>query len=144
MKNKYYNLESSILSCLLQKPELMEKVILEDKYFINYNKLWKFMKAFYKKFHNFDITLMISMCNPKYKFIMYIEDLIKLEPIPQHFEEYQEGLVKLLKESKKEKWIIEKIYDLANELIVRNVDVNEFKNKVEEIYNNADKIFKDD
>ena len=31
--NKYNNLEISILSILLQKPELMNKLIIDDKYF---------------------------------------------------------------------------------------------------------------
>lgn len=144
MKDKYYNLEASILSCLLQKPELMEKVVLEDKCFINYNKLWKFMKTFYEKFHNFDIVLMCSMTKPQYKFIMYIKDLINIEPIPEHFEIYQKTLIELFEEGKKEKWLIEKIYDLANELLVRKINTNEFREKVEEIYNNAEEIFKNE
>ena len=55
----YIDLEISILSCLLQKPELMEDTILEDKYFTKHKKIWLFMKAFYKRFNNFDITLKI-------------------------------------------------------------------------------------
>ena len=60
--NKYNDLEMSILSCLLLKPELlMESLIIEDKHFIKHKKLWVFMKEFYNKFHNFDITLMCSI-----------------------------------------------------------------------------------
>ena len=89
------DLELSILSCLLQKPELMEEVILEDKHFKNNYKLWKFMQSFYKKFHNFDVTLMCSVVDKRYKLIDYIKVLIDLEPNPNLFKEYQEQLLKV-------------------------------------------------
>ena len=45
--NKYNDLELSILSCLLQRPELMKNVILEDKHFKKHLNIWIFMKSVY-------------------------------------------------------------------------------------------------
>jgi hypothetical protein len=141
--NNYVDLEISILSCLLQKPKLMENTILEDKYFIKHKKIWSFMKAFYKKFGNFDLTLMMSISKNKNITIEYICWLIEQEPAPSLFKEYEKQLIDLYNETKKEKWIIEKIYDLSNELYVRNIKVDEFQNKIKEIYENAEKIFEE-
>lgn len=141
--NEYTDLESCILSCLLQKPELMDKVILDDKYFIKHKKIWLFMKAFYNKFHNFDLVLMATICKEKYTIVEYIGYLLDKEPTPSRFNEYQKQLIDLYEENKKEKWIIEKIYSLANDLYVRSITSNEFKIKLDDIYKNADEIFKE-
>lgn len=140
---KYIDLEVSILSCLLQRPQLMENTILEDKYFIKNKKIWSFMKAFYKKFKNFDFTLMMSISKNKNMMVEYICWLVEQEPAPSLFKEYEKQLINLYNETKKEKWIIEKIYDLSNELYVRNIKVDEFQNKIKEIYENAEKIFEE-
>ena len=139
----YTDLEISILSCLLRKPELMENTILEDKYFIKHKKIWLFMKAFYKRFKNFDITLMLSISKNKYRMSEYICWLAEQEPAPSLFKQYEKQLIDLYNETKKEKWIIEKVYELTNDLYVRNIKVNEYIEKVKEIYNNADEIFKE-
>lgn len=130
----YIDLEISILSCLLQKPELMEDTILEDKYFTKHKKIWLFMKAFYKRFNNFDITLMLSISKNKYRISEYICWLSEQEPAPSLFKQYEQQLIDLYNESEKEKLIINKIYELSNDLYVRNININEFKNKLEKIY----------
>lgn len=130
----YIDLEISILSCLLQKPELMEDTILEDKYFTKHKKIWLFMKAFYKRFNNFDITLMLSISKNKYRISEYICWLAEQEPAPSLFKQYEQQLIDLYNESEKEKLIINKIYELSNDLYVRNININEFKNKLEKIY----------
>lgn len=139
---KYNDLELSILSCLLMKPSLMEQVILEDKHFIKQQKIWQFMKAFYKKFGNFDLNLMMSVSKNKYRMIEYIMWILDKEPTTAHFNEYQKHLIELYNEGKKEKWIIDKIFELSNDLLVRNIDVQNYKLRIEEIYKNADEIFK--
>ena len=63
--NKYNDLEISLLSCILIKPELMEEVVLDDKYFVKTKRIWLFMKSFYKKFGTFDLTLMCSVVKEK-------------------------------------------------------------------------------
>lgn len=139
----YVDLEISILSCLLQKPELMKNTILEDKYFIKHKKIWLFMKAFYNKFKNFDITLMMSISKNKYRMSEYICWLAEQEPNVSKFKQYEKQLIDLYNETKKEKWIIEKVYELSNDLYVRNITTNDFKHKVVAIYKNADEIFKE-
>ena len=139
----YVDLEISILSCLLRKPELMENTVLEDKYFIKHKKIWLFMKAFYNKFKNFDITLMMSISKNKYRMSEYICWLVEQEPALSLFKQYEKQLIDLYNESKKDKWIIEKVYELSNDLYVRNITTKDFKNKVVAIYKNADKIFEE-
>lgn len=139
----YVDLEISILSCLLQKPELMENTILEDKYFVKHKKIWLFMKAFYKRFKNFDITLMMSISKNKYRMSEYICWLVEQEPAPSLFKQYEKQLIDLYNETKKDKWIIEKTYELANDLYVRNIKTNEYIEKINDIYKKADEIFKE-
>ena len=142
--NKYNDLEMSILSCLILKPELMKKIKFEDKHILKHQRLWQFLKAFYQRFGNFDPTLMFDMCSNNWKLIMYIERLADLELNPNNFEKYQERLIESYEELKKEKWIIEKIYKLANDLYVRNIKLDNFKNEVNKIFDNADIIFKNE
>ena len=139
--NKYNDLELSILSCLLQRPSLMNKVIFEDKHFIKHKKIWLFMKSFYKKFGNFDLTLMMNISKNKYRMIEYILWIIEKEPAPSLFEQYQIQLINEYNQLKKDKWITEKIYKLSNDLLIKNIQVEDFRNKVDEIYNNAENIF---
>ena len=139
---KIDDLEFSILSCLLIKPELMEKVILEDKYFRKTQRMWQFMKSFYKKFKTFDINLMYSVCKDKWQIVEYISLLLEFEPTASAFDKYQKQLIELYEEQEKDKWIIEKIYGLANELLVRNISTGDFKKEVEKIYYQSDEIFR--
>lgn len=140
--NKYNDLELSILSCIVQKPELMDQVILDDKYFVKHKKIWLFMKSFYNKFHNFDFALMYSICKDKYRIVEYIMWLMEKEPRLFLFNDYQKQLMELYDELEKEKYIIEKIYSLANDLYVRSITSDEFKIKLNDIYKNADEIFR--
>lgn len=136
------DLELSILSILLQKPQLMNKVILEDKHFVKHKKIWLFMKAFYNRYHNFDFAMMTAVSKDKYRMVSYIAWLNEQEGCIPEFENYQKLLIELYEEEKKEKWIREKIYELANDLYVRSITSDEFKNKLDDIYKNADEIFK--
>ena len=130
----YNDLELSILSCLLIKPELMNELILEDKHFIRHQRLWQFMKAFYKKFQTFDIQLMYSICKDKWHIVSYMVMLLDKEPTYCNFAKYQKQLIELYEENKKDKIIIDLVYKLANDLYVRNITTSEFKNKIDEIY----------
>ena len=141
--NKYNDLEMSILSCLLLEPKLMDELIIGEKYFVKHYKLFIFMKEFYKRFGNFDITLMCSINKNRYEMMEYIIMLIDIEVTTKNFKLYQEQLIALYNEKKKEQWKIEQIYSLANSLLVRNINTNEFRSKVTEVYNNADEIFKE-
>lgn len=140
---QYDDLECTILSCLLQKSELMEQCILEDKHFIKHKRVWKFMKAFYDKFHYFDISLMFSVTKDKWKLKEYLLELLDTEILVNRFDDYQKQLKFMYEEKEKDKWIINKVYDATMELWVRGKTTQEFKNRIEEIYNNADELFKE-
>lgn len=134
------DLEMNIMSCLLLKPELMEKIILEDKHFVKHQRLWQFMKAFYNKFKTFDVQLMYSVCKDKWHIVNYMVLLAEVELTTSHFDLYQKQLIDLYEERKKDKFIIENVYRLANELYVRNISVEEFKEHTQRIYNDAEKL----
>ena len=141
--NQYNDLELSILSCLLLKPELMNDLTLEDKYFTKHQRLWQFMKSFYNKFKTFDCVLMCEVCKDKYQLMNNIVLLLETEPIPDNFYKYQKELIEIYNELEKDKYIRNKVYELANNLMVKNINVSDFRNKVDEIYKNANEIFKE-
>lgn len=140
--NKYNDLELSILSCLLQEPKLMDKVILEDEHFIKYKKIWLFMKSFYQKFGNFDLTLMVNISKNKFRMSEYILWIVEKEPAPSLFEYYQKQLIEEYNQKKQDKWVIEKIYELSNNLLVGNIELKDYKSEVDNIFKNAKEIFK--
>ena len=139
--NKCNDLELTILSCLLQKPELMNNLIVEDKHFQKRKKIWLFMKSFYNKFGNFDLSLMYSVCKNKYRIIEYILWILEKDAYTSRFEEYQKQLIEMYEETKKEKYISEKIFEAANDLYVKKISLNEFENELKKIYEKANKIF---
>lgn len=141
--NNIGDLELNIISCILLKPELMEEIKIEDKYFMKHQRLWQFMKAFYKKFKTFDVQLMYSVCKDKWHIVNYIQMLLDVEPKKKNFEKYQQRLIEQYNENKKDKWIIEKVYQLANDLYVKNIKVDDFQNEVNKVYKKANEIFKE-
>ena len=140
--NKYTDLETCILSCLLLKPELMNDIQLEDKHFIKYKNIWLFMKSFYKKFGNFDLNIMYSVASNKYSLLENMTWLVESTPNIKLFNDYQEQLIDLYNENKKDRYIINEVYKIANDLFVKNITTDDFKHKIVVIYRNADEIFK--
>ena len=112
---KYDDLELSILSCLLQRPELMKDVILEDKHFKKHLNIWIFMKSVYEKFGTFDLTIIINISKNRYQMSEYIMWLYDKEPAPSLFDLYQKQLIDEFEKSEKDKYIINNIYILAND-----------------------------
>lgn len=139
--NNVGDLELNVLGCLLIKPELMNELIVEDKHFIKHQRTWQFIKACYKKFGALDISLMYSVCSNKYHLVEYLEQVMNANFDFWNFEKYQKRLIEQYEESKKDKWIKDKIYILANDLYVGNIKVKDFQNKISEIYDNAEQIF---
>jgi hypothetical protein len=86
---------------------------------------------------------MCNACKNEYKLMDYIEWLVQLEPISSHIDLYLKQLEELRTELKKDKWIREKIYSLASELYIKNITIPEFNSKLDEIYKNSEKIFKE-
>ena len=138
----YGKLEQLVLSTILLKPELIEDKRLEDKYFISSKRIWSFMKSFYKKFGNFDFETMCLAASNKYKIMMYITELMELEPTASRFEEYLNLMIELYNEERKEQWLRNKVYDLATEFYLKTIDYNTFKDSLDRIYKNAEEIFK--
>lgn len=138
----YNDMEFQVLSCIIQKPDLMERVKLEDKHFVNHKRLWVFMKAFYRKFGNFDFSLMYDIVDKKDMFMEYMCRLYDFELLPHRFEQYQQRLINKYEENKKDEWIIHQIYDKANELYVRSITIDEFKEKIQRICEVASEIYK--
>ena len=143
MENYEDDLELNILACLLLKPELMKKCYLEDKHFLKHKRMWLFMKSFYNKFKTFDARLMATVATDKRQVIDYTSLIIMCCPIFSNFDKYQERLIEMYEESEKDKWVIQRIYNLANDLLVRSISVADFKNKVDKIYEDSNKIFKE-
>ena len=139
--NKYTDLEMSIISCFLQQPDLIKKIDGKENYFIKHKKLILFLKAVYNKFGCFDINLMCNACKNEYKLMDYIEWLVQLEPVPSHIDLYLKQLEELRTELKKDKWIREKIYSLASELYVKNITFEDFKNKLNKLEEDAERLF---
>jgi len=126
----YYNLELNIMSCLLQRPELMKECILEDIHFKKYKKLWKFMKIFYSKYKCFDIVLMVSVAKDRHNLIEYLSWLAEMEPAPSKFTVYQQRLIEMYEESEAEQLKIDSIYNLALELSIHKITLDEFEAKI--------------
>lgn len=124
------DLELNVMSCLLIHPELMNKVILEDKHFGKYKRLWSFMKSFYNKFHTFDVQLMYSVCKDKWHIVNYMQWMLELEPTAGNFDLYQQQIIEKYNQSEKEKIIKETILKLSNDLLVGNINTNDFKEKI--------------
>ena len=138
---QYYDLEINIMSCLLLKPELMKDLKLEDKYFIKHQRLWQFMKAFYKRYQTYDIVMMYQICKDKYQIAEMIQMLVGVDPITSHFNKYQNQLIELYNESKKERYISNRIYNAANELYLKNICLVEFKERLNKIEKDAEQLF---
>lgn len=134
------NIEIPVLCCILLKPELIEEEILEDKYFQNTQRVWQFMKSFYKKFKCFDIELMANVCEDNYRLMNYIKVILDSEATPHHFELYIKQLIEKYNEDERNKIIIRKVFQYANDLYLRNITTQEFKKKIDEIYERKEEL----
>ena len=138
----YGELELLILSCIWIEPKLLETTKLEDKHFINNKKIFLFFKSFYNKFGFFDNELACRNASDKYKYNEYIKIISSLEPTISHFEKYEDLLIELYNEAKKEKWLREKVFKLANDLYMKNITSEQFKDAIDKLYVNAEEICK--
>ena len=86
---------------------------------------------------------MYSISKNKYRMVEYIVWLIEQEATPSAFRQYEEELVNKFYEKKKDKYISEKIYELAMDLICRNISLEDFKSELEKVYKNAELIMKE-
>lgn len=131
---KVDELEKVVISCILNKPDLMKDERLKDNLFINNQKLWQFLKASYKKFGTLDFNLMFSVVANKYNYIAMLNEMIDIEPVPSNFNWYIKQLIDLHNEEEIETMRINAIFNMANDLLLRNMTSNEFKKKIDEIF----------
>jgi hypothetical protein len=135
---KYNDLEIAIMSCIIQRPELLKELRLEEKHFLKHRRLWKFLMAFYDKFKTFDFVLMYSVAGNKYQLVEYLKQIAESEPAPSLFNKYQSRLIEVYEENEKEEEIRNKVYKLANELYVNKISFQEFKDKINSIPHQTD------
>lgn len=135
---KVVDLEEAIISCILQKPSLINELIIDETDFYKYPKQFKFFIDFYEKFKCLDLVLMVNKIrkSDRSKFIELIDKLIDFEPSPSCFRLYQEALLEYNKEYEKEikenqlkKKIIEKVLILNNS----DSDLNQWFEEIEKI-----------
>lgn len=132
---KKYDLENSIISCIIQNPKLVEELYVSDEVFINsLNKaMLQFFKKEYEKYKDLDLTIMVNDL-PKKRQNMFVEfytQMALLEPTASQFYEYQEKLISNYRDLKIKKHIqdfvdekinldnlIDKINDINNENLI--------------------------
>ena len=134
MKEKIKNMELNIMCCVLLRPELMDEIEIEDREFKNYKRLWKFLKTFYNKFKNFDIELMTTVCNDKYQIIEYVQMILERQASTVNFKKYQQALLDLNHKNKLDIYFADKMYEYIFELSVGNISIDDFVDKVNELY----------
>ena len=150
----YGELELRILSCFWLKPELLETTKLENKHFKNNEKIFVLFKSFYEKFDNLNIETVCSLVNDRYKFMSYMkifkdgillyEIISQLEPTGSQYDKYESLLLELYNESEREKWLREKTFELANELYLKNITCEQFKEQFGALYIKSKEIYKND
>ena len=92
------SLENSILCCILDNPNLLKELFIDDKCFLDptNNKMIKFLKKVYAKDNTLDLNLIVSKFNDdtsKNKFLNFYSDLISdTFCLVSNFYKYQEEL----------------------------------------------------
>jgi hypothetical protein len=136
----YGELELLILSCIWIEPKILDRTKLENKHFKNNQKIFMFMKSFYKKFGFFDNELMCRKANDRYKYRDYFNVISQLEPTSSNYDKYESLLLELYNEAAEEKWLREKVFQLANDFYLKNINSKEFKERLDNIYTHAKEI----
>lgn len=128
------NLEDNIISCILQKNELINELYIDTITFRNEEnyRMINFFKKFYKEYKTLDITL---LCNTfkddtkKNKMFDYWYSHYELVPYIDYFYKYQEQLQEVYKE--------EQISKLCDEFKFEMITKDEFVSAVNDIQNKS-------
>lgn len=132
--SKITDLEKTILSCLLNDSNLMKNEKLTDDLFQENQKTWQFMKAFYKKYGCFDLALMYNIVSNKYNYMGFVIELLDIECVPSSINYYINQLIATRQEEEKETARINTIFGMANDLIARNINTKQFKEKIDDMF----------
>lgn len=129
-----YDLEDNIISCILQKHELVNELYVDEVTFQNSTNraMIKYFKNFYKEHKNLDLPLMVSnMPNEQSqkRLMDYVMKIIHLSPAPSLFYEYQEQL--------QEKYKSTLIENLIDNYKLKKIEKTELIEKIIEIQNQS-------
>ena len=129
---KQYDVENNLISCILQKPSLINEMFIDLNCFrSDLNKrMIIFFKDFYDKNKNLDISLMIEEMKTeeqKNKFINYYVEMIDIAPSPSLFYEYQQKMIDIYKDSL--------IKQEIGKYIKKNIELDELVENINSISN---------
>ena len=129
---KQYDVENNLISCILQKPSLINEMFIDLNCFrSDLNKrMIMFFKDFYNKNKNLDISLMVEEMKTeeqKNRFINYYVEMIDITPSPSLFYEYQQKMIDIYKDSL--------IKQEIGKYIKKNIELDELVENINSISN---------
>lgn len=129
---KQYDVENNLISCILQKPSLINEMFIDLNCFrSDLNKrMIMFFKDFYNKNKNLDVSLMVEEMKTeeqKNKFINYYVEMIDVTPSPSLFYEYQQKMIDIYKDSL--------IKQEIGKYIKKNIELDELVENINSISN---------
>ncbi len=140
---KQYDLEESIISCILQKNNLIDELFVDLKCFNNpkNKKMILFLKKVYQEYHKFDIALMITKFqseSTQSAFIDFYTYLYDVVISPSLFYEYQQQLIEQYRNREIEQEInkyselkisLEQLIDRINTISNENIVLQNYSKK---------------
>ena len=129
---KQYDVENNLISCILQKPSLINEMFIDLNCFrSDLNKrMIMFFKDFYNKNKNLDVSLMVEEMKTeeqKNRFINYYVKMIDVTPSPSLFYEYQQKMIDIYKDSL--------IKQEIGKYIKKNIELDELVENINSISN---------
>lgn len=129
---KQYDVENNLISCILQKPSLINEMFIDLSCFrSDLNKrMIMFFKDFYNKNKNLDISLMVEEMKTeeqKNRFINYYVEMIDITPSPSLFYEYQQKMIDIYKDNL--------IKQEIGRYIKKNIELDELVENINNISN---------
>ena len=129
---KQYDVENNLISCILQKPSLINEMFIDLNCFRNdlNKRMIMFFKDFYNKNKNLDISLMVEEMKTeeqKNRFINYYVEMIDITPSPSLFYEYQQKMIDIYKDSL--------IKQEIGKYIKKNIELDELVENINSISN---------
>ena len=129
---KQYDVENNLISCILQKPSLINEMFIDLNCFrSDLNKrMIMFFKDFYNKNKNLDISLMVEEMKTeeqKNRFINYYVEMIDVTPSPSFFYEYQQKMIDIYKDNL--------IKQEIGRYIKKNIELDELVENINNISN---------
>ena len=96
-------IEKTILACIYSKPKLIDEVFIKEEYFNNtyYRTIFKLSLEFYNKNKNLDIVLIFQEYQSYLtnNFIVFIDEVMSLITTTTIFNDYQEKLFEIYRNS---------------------------------------------